>query len=59
MQSEFPIIQLTDSKPVRQIVFEEARQEVVLALENEKRRRALQSLVADLVRRADFVRPSR
>jgi hypothetical protein len=53
----FHIIQLTDSKPVRQMVFEEVRQEVGLALENEKRRRALQSLVADLVRRAEFVRP--
>jgi hypothetical protein len=41
------------------MVFEEARQEVVLALGNEKRQRALQKLVADLVRRAEFVRPPR
>ncbi len=55
----FHIIELTDSKPARQMVFEEARQEVVLALGNEKRQKALQKLVADLVRRAEFVRPPR
>jgi parvulin-like peptidyl-prolyl isomerase len=49
----FHIIQLTDSKPVRQMVFEEVRQEIGLALENQKRRRALQNLVAGLVRRAE------
>ena len=53
----FHIIQLTDLRPARQMVFEEARQEAVLALETEKRRSAVQSLVADLVRRAEFVRP--
>jgi parvulin-like peptidyl-prolyl isomerase len=53
----FHIIQLTDLRPARQMVFEEARQEAVLALENEKRQSAVQSLVADLVRRAEFVRP--
>jgi foldase protein PrsA len=53
----FHIIQLTDSKPARQLAFEEAQREVSRKLENEKRRRALQSLVAGLVRRAEFVRP--
>ncbi len=53
----FHIIELTDSKPARQMVFEEARQEAVLALENAKRQSAVQGLVADLVRRAEFVRP--
>ena len=37
----FHIIQLTDSKPVRQMVFEEVRQEVGLTLENEKRRKGI------------------
>ena len=55
----FHIARLIDIKAARALSFEEARPEVVLALENEKRRRALQSLVAGLVRRAGFVRSSR
>src|SRR5260370_11522235 len=53
----FHIIQLTDFKPARQINFEEVRSEIRLALKNEKRRAALQSLTADLLRRAKIVRP--
>ncbi len=53
----FHIIQLTDSKPARQMAFEEAQREVALKLENEKRQSALQSLATDLGRRAEFVCP--
>jgi len=53
----FHIIQLSDSKPARQMAFEEAQREVALKLENEKRQSALQSLATDLVRRAEFGRP--
>jgi peptidyl-prolyl cis-trans isomerase D len=53
----FHIIQLTDFKPARQMAFEEVQPEIRLAIENEKRRAALQSLTADLLRRAKIVRP--
>jgi hypothetical protein len=51
----FHIVQLTDLKPARQMSFEEARAEIRLMIENEKRRAALQNLTADLARRAEFV----
>ena len=51
----FHIIELTDCKPARQMSFEEARTEIRLIVENEKRRTALQDLVYDLSRRAEFV----
>jgi parvulin-like peptidyl-prolyl isomerase len=51
----FHIVQLTELKPERQMSFEEARTEVRLMIENEKRRAALQNLAADLARRAEFV----
>jgi len=51
----FHIIELTDLKPARQMSFEEARTEIRLLIENEKRRTALQNLAADLSRRAPFV----
>ena len=51
----FHIIELTDLKPARQMSFEEARTEIRLLIENEKRRTALQNLAADLSRRALFV----
>ena len=51
----FHIIELTDLKPARQMGFEEARTEIRLLIENEKRRTALQNLAADLSRRALFV----
>ena len=51
----FHIIELTDLKPPRQMSFEEARTEIRLLIENEKRRTALQNLAADLSRRAVFV----
>jgi hypothetical protein len=51
----FHIIELTDLKSPRQMSFEEARTEIRLLIENEKRRTALQNLAADLSRRAVFV----
>ena len=53
----FHIIQLTDFKPARQMNFEEVQSEIGLTIKNEKRRAALQSLTADLLRRAKIVRP--
>ena len=52
----FHIIKLTDSKPAREMNFEEARGEIRLIIENEKRRTALQNLVRDLSRRAEWLR---
>jgi len=51
----FSIIELTDSKPAQQVSFEEARAEIWLIIENEKRRTALQDLVGDLSQHAEFV----
>ena len=53
----FHIVQLTDFKPARQMNFEEVQPEIRLTIKNEKRRAALQSLTADLLRRAKIVRP--
>jgi hypothetical protein len=39
------------------MTFGEVQPEIRLAIENEKRRAALQSLTADLLRRAKIVRP--
>jgi len=55
----FHIVQLTDFKPARQTNFEEVQPEIRLAINNEKRREALQNLTADLLRRAKVVRRSR
>jgi parvulin-like peptidyl-prolyl isomerase len=52
----FHIIQLTDRKQARRMTFDEARGEIGLTLENEKRQTALQNLVADLLSPAEFVR---
>ena len=52
----FHIVQLIDFKPSRQMTFEEVRSEIRLAIENEKRRAALQSLTADILRQAKPVR---
>src|SRR5260370_13076354 len=46
----FHSTQLTDFKPSRQMTFEEVQPEIRLAIKNEKRRAALQSLTADLLR---------
>jgi hypothetical protein len=54
--SVFHIIQLTDRKQARRMIFDEARAEIGLTLENEKRQTALQNLAADLLSRAEFVR---
>ena len=51
----FHIIQLTDSRPARPMTFDEARTEIALTIENEKRRTALQNLTANLLGRAEFV----
>lgn len=53
-QLGFQIIELTDSKPARQMTFEEVRPEIRVMIENEKRRAALQRLAADLGH-AEFV----
>ena len=53
----FHIVQLTDFKPARQTNFEEVQPEIRLAIDNEKRRAALQALTADLLRQAKIVRP--
>lgn len=54
----FHIVQLIDFKPARQMFFGEAESEVRLKLENEKRRTAAQNLLAELARKAGFVRSS-
>ena len=51
----FHIIELTDSKPAREMNFEEARAEIRLIIENEKRRTALQNLAGNLSRRAEVM----
>ena len=51
----FHIIQLTDAKPARQISFEEAKPEIRLRLENEKRRAETERLAADLAAQAKLV----
>jgi hypothetical protein len=48
---------LTDFKPAQQTNFQEVQSEIRLAINNEKRREALQNLTADLLRRAKIVRP--
>src|SRR5260370_13233394 len=53
----FHIIELTDFKPARQMTFQVVQPEIRLAIENEKRRAALQSLTANLLRRAKIVHP--
>ncbi len=52
----FHLIQVTDLKAARPMTFEEANSEIVLQLENVKRRVALEKLVAKLSRQAEFVR---
>jgi parvulin-like peptidyl-prolyl isomerase len=52
----FHIVQLTDSKPARQISFDEATTEIGLALENQKRQDAVEKLMVDLCRRAHWLR---
>lgn len=52
----FHIIQLTEFKPARQMLFDEARAEISLMLENEKRAIEPQKLAAALLERAAFVR---
>ncbi len=51
----FHIIQLTDSQPARQMTFAEARAEIGVIIENEKRRPVWQSLAADFLNRAEFI----
>jgi parvulin-like peptidyl-prolyl isomerase len=54
----FHIIKLTDSKPARQMAFDEAHGEIATALENQKRKAALEELAVDLSARAEWQRPS-
>ena len=55
----FHIVQLTDSKPARQMSFDEAESEVKLRIRNEKRQAFVLDLTAELLARAEFVRTSR
>ena len=55
----FHIVQLTDSKPARQMSFDEAEPEVKLRIRNEKRQAFMLDLTAELLARAEFVRTSR
>ncbi len=54
----FHIVKLTDSRPARQMNFEEAKGEIRLKLENDRRREIVQRLADKLVREARFVRLS-
>jgi len=53
----FHIVKLTDSKPVGQMPLDEARAEVAVALENQKRQAALGRLIVDLSAGAEWRRP--
>ena len=55
----FHIVQLTDSKPARQMGFDEAEPEVKLRIRNEKRQALVLNLAAELLARAEFVRTPR
>jgi parvulin-like peptidyl-prolyl isomerase len=50
----FHIVQLTDSKPVQQLPFDQARAEIAAALESEKRKQAIKALIVDLCARAQW-----
>jgi PPIC-type PPIASE domain len=54
----FHIIRLTDSKPARQLSFDEAKPEIALRIANQKRQSAGLNLAAELARRAAWVRPT-
>jgi parvulin-like peptidyl-prolyl isomerase len=58
-QLGFHIVQLTDSKPARQMGFDEAEPEIKLRIENEKRQTSVLNLAGELMHRAEFVRASR
>ena len=53
----FHIIKLVDVQPPRQRPFDEAREEIVLELQNQKRVAAIQKLVVDLSSQAEYRRP--
>jgi parvulin-like peptidyl-prolyl isomerase len=53
----FHITKLTDSKPARQMPFDEARAEIVRALESRKWQLALEKLIVDLSARAEWQCP--
>jgi parvulin-like peptidyl-prolyl isomerase len=53
----FHIIKLTDVQPARQRTFDEAREEIVLELQNQKRAAAIQKLVVDLSSQVEYRRP--
>ena len=52
----FHIVQLTESKPARQLSFDEAESEISLRIANQKRQTAGLNLAAELVSRGEFVR---
>lgn len=53
----FHIIKVIDAQPAHQRTFEEARSEIAIELENEKRAAAVQQLIGDLRSEAAFLRP--
>jgi parvulin-like peptidyl-prolyl isomerase len=53
----FHIIKLVDVQPARQRTFDEAREEIVLELQNQKRAAAIQKLIVDLSQQADYRGP--
>jgi len=53
----FHIIKLIDVQPARQRTFDEAREEIVLELRNQKRAAAIQKLIVDLSSQAVYRRP--
>jgi foldase protein PrsA len=55
----FHIMQLTDSKPARQMTFDEAEPEIKLRIENGKRQTSVLNLAGELMHRAEFVRALR
>jgi hypothetical protein len=50
----FHIIELTDFKLGQQLTFDEAKPEIELALQNEKRKKAIAQLTVDLARQAEW-----
>jgi hypothetical protein len=53
----FHIIRLVDVQPARQRTFDEARDEIVLEVQNQKRAAAIQKLIVDLSSQAEYRRP--
>jgi parvulin-like peptidyl-prolyl isomerase len=53
----FHILKLIDVQPARQKAFDEAHNDIVIGLANQKRASAVQNLIVDLTSQADYQRP--